>query len=186
MTTEANICTPEEVLRFWFEECCSNDWFRSTPALDEEMRRRFRDTHLMLAAGVPDHWHVDPASRLAAIIVLDQFPRNIYRGTPLAFATDGLARQEAEAALACGADRDMTVEQRTFMYIPFEHSETLGDQERSVSLFRSIGDEQYAEAAIRHHELIAAYGRFPHRNAMLGRTSTEAELIYLSQPGAGF
>ncbi|MHC2361050.1 uncharacterized protein (DUF924 family) [Rhizobium leguminosarum] len=125
-------------------------------------------------------------ARLAAVIVLDQFPRNIYRGTPLAVATDGLALREAKLALASGADRVVETACRTFFYLPFEHAEDLGEQERSVALFTALGDEEYLDYAIRHRDVIAAYGRFPHRNAMLGRESTAGERDYLSKPGAGF
>ncbi|CAN7320440.1 DUF924 domain-containing protein [Rhizobium rhizogenes] len=186
MAAKPIVCTPEEVLSFWFEECTSEDWFRSTVNLDEEIGRRFRDTHLALAAGVTDLWRATPESRLAAIIVLDQFPRNVYRGTPLAFATDGLALQEAKAALEVGADREMLAERRIFFYLPFEHCENLAEQDRAVALFQSLGMDEQIDYALRHRAVIAAYGRFPHRNAMLGRVSTEAEKDYLAEPGAGF
>jgi uncharacterized protein (DUF924 family) len=118
--------------------------------------------------------------------VLDQFPRNIYRGTPLAVATDGLALREAKLALASGADQAVEAACRTFFYMPFEHAEDLGEQERSVELFTALGDAEYRDYAIRHRDVIAAYGRFPHRNAMLGRESTAVERDYLSRPDAGF
>ncbi|MFS8147937.1 DUF924 family protein [Rhizobium sp. BR 249] len=183
MTT---IRTPREIYDFWFVRCGPELWFRPPPELDVEIRDVFRDTHLALAAGVSDEWRADPLSRLAAVIVLDQFPRNIYRGTGLAVATDGLALREAKLALADGADRAVEDACRTFFYLPFEHAENLDEQERSVALFTALGDEEYLDFAIRHRDVIAAYGRFPHRNAMLGRESTAAELDYLAQPGAGF
>ncbi|MBX4930703.1 DUF924 family protein [Rhizobium bangladeshense] len=180
------IRTPREVYDFWFVRCGRDLWFRATPELDVEIRDVFRDTHLALAAGVGDEWRADPVSRLAAVIVLDQFPRNIYRGTGLAVATDGLALREAKLALAAGADQAVELACRTFFYLPFEHAENLDEQERSVALFTALGDEEYLDYAVRHRDVIAAYGRFPHRNAMLGRESTAAELDYLSKPGAGF
>ncbi|MDL2397667.1 DUF924 family protein [Rhizobium mayense] len=186
MAADPIVCTPEEVLSFWFEECTNEDWFRSTVALDEEMCRRFRDTHLALAAGVPDHWRTTPERRLAAIIVLDQFARNIYRGTPLAFATDGLALQEAKKALEVDADRGLPAQWRIFLYLPFEHAEDIVEQDRAVALFSALGLEEQIDYALRHRAVIAAYGRFPHRNAILGRVSTEAEKDYLAKPGAGF
>ncbi|MDE1992119.1 MAG: DUF924 domain-containing protein [Rhizobiaceae bacterium] len=186
MSEKPIACTPQEVLSFWFEECTNEDWFRSTVMLDDEMRRRFRDTHLALAAEVPDSWRATAESRLAAVIVLDQFARNIYRATPLAFATDGLALREAKAALEVGADRKVSDEQRIFFYMPFEHSEDLAEQDRAVALFQSLRLEEQIDYAIRHRQVIAEFGRFPHRNAMLGRPSTEAEKEYLAQPGAGF
>jgi len=182
----AKICTPVEILDFWLVECGRQAWFRSSPVLDAEISGRFRDTHLTLAGGAVEDWRGSPDERLAAIIVLDQFPRNIYRATPLAFATDGLALREAELAIAAGADRATDVAHRCFFYMPFEHSEALADQQRSVELFDDLGDEEYADYARRHHAVIAQYGRFPHRNVLLGRASTEAELAYLGQPGSGF
>lgn len=182
----SNIRGPEEVYRFWVEECERAQWFTATPAFDREIRERFGDTHLMLAGGVDETWRADARSRLAAVIVLDQFPRNIYRGTPLAFATDGLALREAKLALAAGADGKVESSCRCFFYLPFEHAEDIADQDRSVALFSALGDAEFTDYAIRHRDVIAAYGRFPHRNAILGRESTEAELEYLAKPGAGF
>ncbi|CCM77224.1 DUF924 family protein [Rhizobium mesoamericanum] len=180
------VCTPLEVYDFWFEECGRDQWFKATLEFDRDIRGRFRDTHLALSRAVTEEWRSTPNSRLAAVIVLDQFPRNIYRATPLAFATDGLALREAKLALAAGADQQVAPECRTFFYMPFEHCEDLEEQERSVALFKALGDEEYIDYALRHREVIAAYGRFPHRNALVGRPSTPAELEYLAQPGAGF
>ena len=134
----------------------------------------------------PVAWRASPENRLAAVIVLDQFPRNIYRNTPLAFATDGLALGEAKLAIDARAVELVRAECRTFFYMPFEHAEDPLEQERSVALFRELGDKEYADYAIRHRDVIAAYGRFPHRNAILGRVSSAAELDYLAKPGAGF
>lgn len=183
MTT---IRTPREVYDFWFVRCGRELWFQPPPELDVEIREAFRDTHLALAAGIGDEWHANALCRLAAVIVLDQFPRNIYRGTPLAFATDGLALREAKLALAAGADQAVEPACRTFFYLPFEHAESLEEQGRSVALFTALGDEEYLDYAIRHRNVIAAYGRFPHRNAIIGRESTAVELGYLSRPDAGF
>jgi len=182
----AAICTPDEVLRFWLEECGRDQWFRSSPELDSEITARFRDTHLALAGGAVETWRASPEQRLAAIIVLDQFPRNIYRATPLAFATDPLALREAKLAVDAGADMAIDAAHRCFVYMPFEHSEVLAEQDRSVALFAALGDEEYADYARRHREVIAAYGRFPHRNPIVGRDSSAAELAYLAKPGAGF
>ena len=182
----STVCAPAEILSFWFEECSSDVWFNAPAGLDERMRGRFRETHLALARALPEVWRASPANRLASIIVLDQFPRNIYRGTPLAFATDCLALREAKAALDAGADQAVPRECRPFFYIPFQHAEDITEQERSVALFTAYGDEEHLEYALRHREVIAAFGRFPHRNAILGRESIEAELEYLSKPNAGF
>ncbi|WP_377289542.1 DUF924 family protein [Rhizobium sp. SG2393] len=180
------ICAPEEILSFWFEELTPENWFNPTPSLDAQCERRFAPTHLHLARGVPDSWRSTPERRLAAIILLDQLPRNIYRGTALAFATDGLALAQAREAVATGDDQKVSADRRIFFYLPFEHSEDLQDQETAVALFTTLGHPLYLDYAIRHAEVIRSFGRFPHRNAMLGRASSEAEAAYLAQPGAGF
>ncbi|RDJ12363.1 DUF924 family protein [Rhizobium grahamii] len=180
------VCKPKEVFDFWFEECGRDQWFATTSELDRGISQRFRDTHLALSHGVTEEWRATPSDRLAAVIALDQFPRNIYRATPLAFATDGLALREAKLALEAGADMQVSPECRTFFYMPFEHCENLEEQERAVALFRALGDEEYIDYALRHRDVIAAYGRFPHRNAIVGRQSSAAELEYLARPGAGF
>jgi uncharacterized protein (DUF924 family) len=186
MADAAGICTPEEILSFWFDELRPQDWFTPQPGLDSQCDRRFRLTHLALAREVVPRWRESPESRLAAIILLDQMPRNIYRGTPLAFATDGLALREASVAVDAGADAGLSVDQRNFLYLPLEHSENLVDQTRSVKLFTELGDATYLDFAIRHCEIIRQFGRFPHRNAIVGRVSTPAEVAFLSQPGASF
>jgi uncharacterized protein (DUF924 family) len=180
------VCTPSEVHDFWFVRCSRKDWFSSSAELDAEIRTRFAATHLALARNVPEEWRASPENRLAAVIVLDQFARNIYRATPLAFATDGLALREAKMALAAGADQAVEPIRRTFFYMPFEHAEDLAEQDRSVALFTALGDEEFHDYALRHRQVIATYGRFPHRNAIIGRESSEAERAYLALPGAGF
>ncbi|KQV83189.1 DUF924 family protein [Rhizobium sp. Root1220] len=180
------VCTPEEVHDFWFRECSQDQWFKATAELDHHIRDRFRHTHLALARDIADAWHSTALARLAAVIVLDQFPRNIYRGTPLAFATDGLALREAKLAIAVGADQRVGRECRAFFYMPFEHAEDIEEQNRAAALFGALDDEEHSDYALRHRDVIAAYGRFPHRNVLIGRESTEAELEYLARPGAGF
>ena len=177
---------PEDVLAFWFDELTANDWFRGGADLDERIAGRFRGLHLSLARSLTPAWRESPEARLAGIIVLDQFPRNIYRGTPLAFATDGLARREARLALETDADTTLGKDQRCFLYLPFEHSEDMGDQDRSVALFTALADANYLDYAERHRDVIRRFGRFPHRNAILGRDCTAEELDYLATPGAGF
>ncbi len=181
-----SICTPEEVYSFWFEECGRKDWFGGGAELDDEIKARFRETHLALASGAGGEWNSTPENRLAMIVVLDQFPRNIYRGTALAFATDGLALAQAEQAIQVGGDKRVPEEFRIFFYLPFEHAEDISHQDRSVALFTELGDGEYLDYAQRHRDVIATYGRFPHRNQALGRPSTDAEARYLAQPGAGF
>ena len=183
---QADVKTPEEVFSFWFKELTRKDWFEKNEALDEAMRKHFAATHLSLARGELEAWRGSAQSRLAAVITLDQFSRNIYRGTPLAFATDWMALREAKLAIEAGADMAVPPDQRGFFYLPFEHAESLAEQDRSVALFALLGDEDYLDYAERHRAVIREFGRFPHRNSLLGRESTAAELEYLSKPGAGF
>jgi uncharacterized protein (DUF924 family) len=180
------IKTPQEVVGFWCETLTSKDWWQSTPALDAKVEEMFSATHLALSREVTAEWRQTPEARLAALIVLDQFPRNMYRASPLAFATDWIARREARLALEAGADRHVAYARRHFFYMPFEHSEDLADQDLSVRLFEALEDEMYLDYAVRHRDVIARYGRFPHRNAFLGRVSTPEEEAYLAEPGAGF
>jgi uncharacterized protein (DUF924 family) len=180
------ILGPADVLSFWFKELDRKSWFQSTPAMDAMITRRFAATHLDLARSIEGAWLASSENRLAALIVLDQFSRNIYRSTPLAFATDGLALQLARECIELGADAEVASEWRLFFYLPFEHSEDIADQDRSVALFGALGDADYLDYAQRHRLVIAQFGRFPHRNAFLGRRSTASELDYLSRPGSGF
>jgi len=179
----------QSVLSFWFGDTDTQQpfWFKSTPGTDEEIRRRFRTTVARAANGEFDAEARTPDHFLAIVIMLDQFPRNMYRGTPDAFKTDPLARKWAGEAIAKGFDqRQPAPNRRMFFYLPFEHSEDIADQDEAVRLFTAMGYDDYTRYAEAHRDVIAAYGRFPHRNAALGRISTEAEEEYLSRPGAGF
>ncbi|MGF9564024.1 DUF924 family protein [Neorhizobium sp. BT27B] len=176
----------EEVLAFWFEELGEKGWFQPPDGLDDTIRNRFAGLHLEMARGDLSAFHSSPRHRLAAIIVLDQFPRNMYRATPLAFSTDWLALREARLMVDAGLDRELDVHSRCFSYLPFEHAESIAEQDRCVQLFSQLGDANYLDYAERHREVIRQFGRFPHRNAFVGRESTKAELDYLSQPGSGF
>jgi uncharacterized protein (DUF924 family) len=178
--------TPQTVLDYWFKTLTPAHWFTRNDAIDAEIRQRFLDLHLDLSRTVPDDWRASPEARLALIIVFDQFPRNMFRGSPHAFATDALAREEARIAVATGADQAVDAAWRSFFYLPFEHSEAIEDQERSVTLFTALGDPTGLDYAIRHRDVIQTYGRFPHRNHILRRENTAAETAYLAQPGAGF
>lgn len=181
------------ILDFWFGPTDSPGygapraiWFEADAAFDEDVRRRFETDVVGAARGGHDAMAVDAEGALALAILLDQFPRNIYRGTPRAFAADAKARDVARNALAAGHDQAVAPFMRAFLYLPFEHSEDMADQDRSVALFRALGDEKYLGFAIGHRDVIARFGRFPHRNEILGRRSTPDELAYLRQPGAGF
>jgi uncharacterized protein (DUF924 family) len=154
MTYQAEACTPDEVLKFWFEELSLDHWFKPSRELDAHCYQRFQASHLALAREIGDVWRATPENRLAAIVLLDQLPRNMYRGTPLAFATDGLALREAKLAVGAGADMAVKPEWRAFFYMPFEHSENLVDQTMAVKLFTELGDPMYIDYAIRHREVI--------------------------------
>lgn len=183
---DGRIASPREVVAYWCETVAPAEWWQPTDELDAEVRARFAATHLALARAVTPEWRESAEARLAALIVLDQFPRNMYRASPLAFSTDWIARREARLALEADADRGVRPEWRLFFYLPFEHSEELVDQDLSVALFTALGDETYRDFAERHRDVIARYGRFPHRNGFLGRPSTAAEEAYLAEPGVGF
>ena len=173
--------TPREILEFWFAH--EADWFRKTDAFDAELRGQFLSTHERLASG--SEWLEPAADCLARIIVLDQFPRNMFRGTARAFATDALALQAARHARSQRYDESYSREEKIFAYLPFEHSEVLADQELACALMQPLGEEQY-RYAIAHRDIIARFGRFPHRNAILGRASTPEEVACLATPGSSF
>lgn len=172
------------VLCFWFEEH-PKDWFVKNPAFDAEIRSRFLVLHEAAAAGRLAHWADEAGSCLALAIVLDQFPRNMFRGEARAFATDSLARAAARVILGRGWDKQMTQSEKLFAYLPFEHSESLDDQILACELMKDFDADQL-RYAIRHREIIERFGRFPHRNGLLGRENTAAEIEFLQQPGSGF
>lgn len=174
------------VLAFWFDELDRVAWFKKSAETDHTIRDRFYATYDEIAKADEGALVVDARTALAGIIVLDQFPRNIFRDQPKAFATDGKALRLAKAAVAAGLDEGMSVNERLFMYLPFEHSEEMADQKQSVALLGALGDDELTRYAVAHREVIATYGRFPHRNAILGRISTAEEEAYLAKPGSGF
>jgi uncharacterized protein (DUF924 family) len=186
MPESDQVAEPQDVLSFWFDELSDRDWFSPTAALDAQIFRRFRVTHLSLSRQVGPRWRAEPSARLAAIIVLDQLPRNMYRGSPLAFATDGIARREARLALEAGADQLVHARQRTFFYLPFEHSEEIEDQHLCCLLFSKMANPELLDYAHRHRDIIARFGRFPHRNGVLGRLTSDAESEFLQEPGSRF
>lgn len=171
----------EAVLHFWLEEVPPEKRFARDAALDIECERRFRHLRDEVAATGAAGWWDDPRSLLAAVILLDQFSRNIYRGHAEAFAADPIARALAEKAIEQGWDRAMDPAERQFLYMPFQHSEDAVDQERSVALFEALGEEQALRFARLHRDVIARFGRFPGRNAALGRTDTPEEKAYLAE-----
>jgi uncharacterized protein (DUF924 family) len=176
----------EEVLGFWFDGLMPEQWFAKSDELDREIGERFEGLRLEVLAGRANGWRDDPRTLLAAVILLDQFSRNVHRGTAQAFAADPLAQELASLAVERGWDREMTPQQRQFLYLPFEHAESRELQAVSLSCFETLGPGEVLGYARQHAEVIARYGRFPSRNAALGRVSTPAEEEYLSRPGAGW
>ncbi|MBW8329969.1 MAG: DUF924 domain-containing protein [Thiobacillus sp.] len=195
----------ESVLAFWFGSPGSATevagrqsklWFGKSPANDQAVIDRFTATLLAAAAGQLDHWTTTPRGRLALVIVLDQFPHHIHRDRPQAFATDPQALGLSLAALTADEDRQLAPIERVFLYLPLEHAESLDLQERSVALYEKLAraaaaDERalfdnYLDYARKHRDVVARFGRFPHRNDILGRASTPEELEFLKQPGSRF
>lgn len=175
-----------DVLEFWFSERAQAKWFDSDDAFDREIEATFGATHAAAHRGELDDWAATPEGALALIVLLDQFPRNMFRATPKAFASDPKAREIARLALKRGHDRAVPADRRSFLYLPFEHSEDLADQELSLRLYRAYGSEKSMEYAVGHHDVIRKFGRFPHRNKFLGRPNTPEEEEYLKDPDAGW
>lgn len=172
--------TPDEVLAFW--RVSSDRWFEKEAAFDADFRNRFLDLHMAIAARRHDDWMETPEGALALLILTDQFPRNAFRGTAHMFAIDSLARHYAQLALEAGHMARVEPDLRLFFYLPFAHSEDLADQELSVRLNAGLG-QPWLEHAEGHRDIIRRFGRFPHRNPMLGRTSTPEEDAYLKEGG---
>jgi uncharacterized protein (DUF924 family) len=170
---------PEDVLKFWFEDHGRDDWFGGKAEFDAEIVARFGATHAGVAAGEAYTWRKTPEGRLAEIIVLDQFSRHIHRGKAQAFATDGMALILAQEAVALGIDQKLDPMKRVFLYLPYEHSESPTMQAHSLRLFQSLGIDEVTQFAKWHVEVIQRFGRFPKRNAALGRESTPEELVYI-------
>jgi uncharacterized protein (DUF924 family) len=171
--------TPQTVVDFWFDPANRYGWFRATPAFDAELVRHFEPAvGTALAGGLAD-WKETAQGALALVILLDQMPLNMYRGEARSFAGEAPAREVALAAIERGFDRELEAERRAFLYLPFMHSESLDDQDRAVALFEAAGLTENLRWARHHREIVHRFGRFPHRNAILGRTSTDAERQWL-------
>ena len=179
---DASLATPAQVLDFWFA-AGPQKWFSKDDAFDAAIRQRFLPTYEAAAAGRLGEWEATPEAALALLIVLDQFPRNMFRGSPRAFAADPLALTVAKRAVAQNFDRQLDLPRRNFFYLPFEHSENLVDQKRCVELSRQNSDAEGVKWAELHADIIRRFGRFPHRNAVLGRVSTPEELAFLDAGG---
>ena len=180
--------SPRDVLVFWFEEVGAEKWFVRDGDVDAAITSRFKALHEHLAREQPSHWTDTTIARLALVIALDQFPRNIWRGSAHAFATDGLALEHARVLRDDPRTAELSDVQKLFAYIPFEHSEDMADQEEAVRLIEPLGpggENSYGDYARRHRDVIERFGRFPHRNAALGRETTAEEQRYLDG-GGGF
>lgn len=195
----------EQILEFWFGKPVVGEpvpserrrlWFGGEPETDRLIREKFAVDLDRAQRGEFRHWSRTPRGALALIIVFDQFPRNIHRGTPLAYACDGRALTLCLAGLDAAQDRSLAVAEKAFFYLPLEHAEDLEAQRRSVALFSALRDqappalaelcEGFFDYAVRHQRIIERFGRFPHRNAVLGRSSSPAEIAFLRQPGSSF
>lgn len=175
---------PQAIIAFW-RSAGADKWFQGGAAFDEECRSRFLAAHHAAARREFEGWTQDTEGALALVLLLDQIPRNVFRGSAHAFATDGLARHYAVRAVDAGFDVQAEDGLRVFFYMPFEHSEEPADQDRAVALIEQLGNDVYTKYAVEHRDVIARFGRFPHRNAALGRTSTPGEQAWLDA-GGGF
>ena len=178
--------TQNDILRFWFSELTPQQHFAKDVALDESIRSRFGPTLEAAARCELFTWRATPEGRLAEILVLDQFSRNVYRDTARAFAQDALALALAQELVASGQDRSLPTAQRVFAYMPYMHSESALIHEQALELFAQPGMENNLDFERRHKAIIDRFGRYPHRNAVLGRSSTPEELAFLSEPGSSF
>lgn len=173
------------VNRYWFQELGPKDWFSARAEVDRQIRERFADLHAVLERAPPDAQRLSAEGHVAAVIVFDQFSRNLFRGSPETYATDDIALALAIDAVDRGLDASLDSRRRQFLYMPFMHSEDRAMQARSVHLFRAIGDADVLRFAEHHKGIVDRFGRFPHRNEILGRTTTEAERDFLRQSPDG-
>jgi uncharacterized protein (DUF924 family) len=176
--------TPEDLLQFWFHPERQAHWFKSTPELDREIGARFGALWQQGRDGELAHWEASPEGSLALVILLDQFPLNMFRGRPEGFATEADSRAVAERAIERGFDQALDDQGKAFLYMPFMHSEFLADQERSLALFAAAGLDANLKWARHHRDIVHRFGRFPHRNAVLRRQHTPDETEWLASPEA--
>lgn len=186
--SDANRKAVARVLDFWFAQGKVELWFKPSAAFDKAVREALADDYERAAAGAYDSWRETAEGCLALTLLLDQVPRNLFRDDARAYATDARALTIARHAIAEGFDREIASQsRRRFLYLPLEHSETIADQEEGCRLMRTLDENpEWLEWAVKHREVIARFGRFPHRNAALGRDSSEAEEAFLKQPGSSF
>lgn len=176
----------QQVLDFWFNQLEAKDWFVANQEVDNAIRDQFGDLLKQASQAELFTWRATPEGRLAEIIVLDQFSRNIYRNTPQAFSQDPLALALAQEAIRLETDKSLTTIERSFLYMPFMHSESAAIHEQAVVLFAQPGMENNYDFELKHKLIIDRFGRYPHRNAILSRESTTEEIAFLSQPGSSF
>lgn len=176
------VASAEDVISFW-RDAGQERWFKPDPAFDREVRERFLARHEQAAAGEIAEWERSAQGALALLLLVDQFPRNMFRGTPRAFATDAVARGIARRAIDAGFDRQVGADMRSFFYLPFMHSEELSDQQLCLKLYRDYGNAEGIKFAEIHLDAIRRFGRFPHRNEILGRPSRPEEIVYLEDDG---
>ena len=180
------VANPQDIIQFWFEKLEPRQWFKKDLDLDRVIETRFGATHRAASLGELAPWRTTPEGRLAEVIVLDQFSRNIYRDRPLAFACDPMALVLAQEAIRIEADQEVIFERRSFFYMPYMHSESAKIHEWAVELFSQPGAEYQFEFELKHKTIIDRFGRYPHRNEILGRTSTPEEIEFLKQPDSSF
>jgi uncharacterized protein (DUF924 family) len=176
----------DAVLAFWFDEIAPAQWWKLDPAFDDALRTRFGELHRRAHLGELWAWRAQPRGRLAELIVLDQFSRNLFRGSAQAFASDAMALALAQEAVAGGHDAALPVPQRVFLYMPYQHSESPVVHEQAQALFATLGMPDNLDYEMRHKAIIDRFGRYPHRNEALGRVSTAEEQHFLTQPGSRF
>ena len=174
----------KSVLEFWFSKPANKQWFKSTSKFDAQILAKFHSTWMQAKENQLNHWKETAEGSLALVIVLDQFPLNMFRGTAKSFSTENNAIEISHTAILCGFDKLLTETQLAFLYMPFMHSESLDDQNYSVELFDQAGLDNNLRFAKHHRDIIKEYGRFPHRNKILGRSNTAAEIEYLASPQA--
>jgi len=180
------MATPDDILRFWFQEIKPAQWWTVDAAFDDQVRTRFGALHEQAKRCELFAWRATPEGRLAEVIVLDQFARNIHRGTPGAFAADPVALALAQEAVTAGADLALPVEQRAFLYMPYMHSESVVVHTAGEPLMKERAPQGTHDFELKHKAIIDRFGRYPHRNAILGRASTPEEEVFLMQPGSSF
>ncbi len=176
----------DEVLSFWFEEIDPGSWWKKDEEFDRQIRKRFKQVHDKAIRGELFEWRLTPRGSLAEVIVLDQFSRNIYRDTPRAFAYDGMALVLAQEAITAEFDRELSAVENSFLFMPFMHSESPEIHDLAVALYQRIGLEDNLNFEMKHKAIIDRFGRYPHRNEILGRESTPDEIEFLKEPGSRF